>query len=295
MPKLLLLLTTALLLSLPSTAQTFVNETNRWHNANCCFNFSSGMITCQTKAYKFDGEIEIDGKLYRELLENEITDTTVFTGTGDFYREQDNKVYLRPLNSPDEYLIYDFTLEDGDTILLEYGFSMLELEVLELDSIYLNSGEARKRWTLKRTNNTSGSEATIIEGIGSTYSPLSPINMFSLDCWNEHRCYYVNDILEFYADAGDCTLFTVNTASIQNRNPPTVFPNPVSSSIHIELPDHTTNLQVELRDLQGRIVLQRQRLNQDNTLNLEQLPKGVYFLILFENSKNIDTVKVVKI
>ncbi|MBR9922420.1 MAG: hypothetical protein GYB31_16405 [Bacteroidetes bacterium] len=39
MPK-----TLHLLLSLPSTAQTFVNETNRWHNADCCFNFGNGMI-----------------------------------------------------------------------------------------------------------------------------------------------------------------------------------------------------------------------------------------------------------
>lgn len=57
-------------------------------------------------------EVTIDGKIYRELTYQ--VEGSVFEGVGQFYREEGNKVYR--LYEGEERVIYDFTLEVGDSI-----------------------------------------------------------------------------------------------------------------------------------------------------------------------------------
>lgn len=68
-----------------------------------------------------------------------------------------------------------------------------------------------------------------------------------------------------------------------NTLPVTVFPNPVSDMLNIQLADIDANTSLRLLDNQGRLV--RQYDNAPHTLDVSQLPRGIYWLELASNGK----------
>ena len=75
----------------------------------------------------------------------------------------------------------------------------------------------------------------------------------------------------------------------------TICPNPVTDNLHIKLsaeyPSHNTELQVI--DINGRIVLQAAATNEETTLSVTTLPAGIYLLRVNSGGAS-RTVKFVK-
>ena len=72
-----------------------------------------------------------------------------------------------------------------------------------------------------------------------------------------------------------------------------VFPNPVSTDLYIEIANNTNTVALELFDVSGKIVLQKAVSNESISLNMKNLPQGVYFLKI-SSSKKTGTYKIVK-
>jgi hypothetical protein len=72
-------------------------------------------------------------------------------------------------------------------------------------------------------------------------------------------------------------LFT-NRAAQAAALPMALYPNPTTGTVFLQLPDALTNAQVELRDLAGRVLLQAPLVGPSHTLQLADLPAGVYTL-----------------
>jgi len=77
-----------------------------------------------------------------------------------------------------------------------------------------------------------------------------------------------------------------------------IFPNPATNQVFIELSSKMTAFSINLKDLNGKIILQRSHNGKTQTYNLD-LPKeianGVYLLeILTENKKIIKRIEVLK-
>jgi len=74
--------------------------------------------------------------------------------------------------------------------------------------------------------------------------------------------------------------FPTSIADIStNRRLLQLYPNPATTEITIKSPDQTTfPLQLQIHDSRGRLVLQKAILNQQETVNIEQLAPGLYIL-----------------
>ena len=72
-----------------------------------------------------------------------------------------------------------------------------------------------------------------------------------------------------------------------------VFPNPVSTDLYIEIANNTNTVALDLFDVSGKIVLQKAVSNESISLNMKNLPQGVYFLKI-SSSKKTGTYKIVK-
>jgi predicted esterase len=90
------------------------------------------------------------------------------------------------------------------------------------------------------------------------------------------------------------TTATENGKNNENRLDATVFPNPTTSLIHIKMNSLSANTQARITDMQGKIVFIKNNISTDDTLNMEHLPKGVYFILL-ENNEGVFRTKIVKI
>lgn len=138
--------------------------------------------------YKLMNEkVEKAGKTYMKMYRSE-DDLDVVYDTG-LFREEDRKVYFFDDNTQKEYLMFDFSLQAGDTYET-YSYNdqkMVSYKVLSVDNytegpevIRYDYDEERdsmvthhrllRKWTVRRMDNNL--EKTWIEGAGSLEGPL---------------------------------------------------------------------------------------------------------------------------
>ncbi len=72
-----------------------------------------------------------------------------------------------------------------------------------------------------------------------------------------------------------------------------LYPNPTNSKVHILIEDETKNYQLSLLDMVGKNLKQGTINKKMTTLNLEELPKGVYFLKITDET-NVFIKKIIK-
>lgn len=69
-----------------------------------------------------------------------------------------------------------------------------------------------------------------------------------------------------------------------------LFPNPTTNSINITVPNPNEKYEIEIHSPQGQLIL---KTSTSRTIDIEHLPKGIYFLTVNQNNK-IVTKKIVK-
>ncbi|MBO6027488.1 MAG: T9SS type A sorting domain-containing protein [Bacteroidales bacterium] len=82
---------------------------------------------------------------------------------------------------------------------------------------------------------------------------------------------YLTEIVKFFKGTNNTTEVLYHAEA----DPLKVYPNPTSGLINIDI-DETTN--IELMDLQGRIIAKHLVKQGVNIINLEKLPEGLYFI-----------------
>jgi hypothetical protein len=79
-----------------------------------------------------------------------------------------------------------------------------------------------------------------------------------------------------------------------------VYPNPVESSgtLEINTKEPNTKLQVMMTNMQGQVVYKNEFIspvtNIKNIINMTNLPRGMYTLIVFFNERDNRILKVIK-
>jgi len=75
----------------------------------------------------------------------------------------------------------------------------------------------------------------------------------------------------------------------------TVYPNPVTSWVTVDVKDHTAgNLSFQLFDLNGRLIDQKSINSNETRINMEYLPATTYLLKIRSTDKEIKTYKLIK-
>jgi hypothetical protein len=77
-----------------------------------------------------------------------------------------------------------------------------------------------------------------------------------------------------------------------------VYPNPASNYIFLKIPDRFYDQQVtysyDLRDITGKIIISGTLINNPATIDLSYLNPSIYFLRVFNKSRESETFKIIK-
>lgn len=291
----------AILSVFPARSQTFVYhpfpESNATWNVNMnqamCF---MGGSASEDYSITFSGDTTIANLTYQKLMTPFVQVSLGwgciqmnFPGYQGAIRQDvaGKKVYYVPPSQLMEQLLYDFSMEVGDTVkgYLE-SFDQPDI-VTEMDSVLVGD-HYRKRWLINPCY-----EIYLIEGIGSTYGLLKPspgcltdMDYYSLSCFIQNGQTLYPDQLS------ECRLITsthpVDIASAAVG----VYPNPSQGSFTIDIRNHKNIEEIRLTDRVGSIVYQKKNMDQQ-TVNISGLPGGAYILTIIDKENRTTNRKII--
>ena len=147
--------------------------------------------------------------------------------------------------------------------------------------------------TLDDTGGTPACSGTpAVSGLIAPFQPLSTLNSLIADgVWTLN----VND--PYNGDGGTINSFSLNICNVVPSTNlgvktnlitnATIYPNPTTSIININLPEMDQKTSLTLFDLQGREIITKDTNANFETLDLENLQKGVYLLSLQNGNNNV--------
>jgi hypothetical protein len=190
------------------------------------------------------------------------------------------KVYLN--FGTKDTLLYDFTLNVGDTIKETYNVeSSSSVIICSIDSILLNNKY------FKRYNLCDGF-ISIIEGIGSNAGLEAELNPWEYG--ERLDCFYKNDSIFFPAN-GICQV--AGLEEISKKESINIYPNPANNRVTIEIPLQTEDAIISIYNITGQLLL-KQSLQQSQTeISISSLAKGIY-IIKVSSADGIAVKKFIK-
>ncbi len=289
--KRLILLFSSLLL-LPVTYSQIIVDTNKlWVDAEY-LNFGPAFTT----AYRFQDDTIMDGYEYKKLFQTEDT-SLINWGLRGWMREKDKIVYFKdPAWGDDEYMLYNFNLEVGDTF--NFVKFCLPIIVESIDTVVLLNGELKKRIILDCFVDSE----EWIEGIGSTRG-LTKVTegIYGADLWYWLNCFFEDGILKYKQFYWGYECF-FNTTGIDNDSLEkyiVVSPNPFSdyTTFKYELPEsgviHLTIVN-HLGQEVGVLIHETQPAGKHQVQwNVKGLSEGVYFYHLTINKQQTVNGKLI--
>jgi len=253
-------------------------------DVNWTVNFGKSGSSIPDKIYATMGDSTINGLAYQKIgwVENtglpfEQEDLTYYGSI----RDEEGQWLFVPAESTAEFLLYDFTGNVGETIVIEnprWGNGPQEYQVEEIISTPVISG-TRRIWILFHTN--GGNTEYWIEGIGSINGPFGhALQVF--DAGDALICMEQNGELIYRIPEAECCYY-LSTAVAERSPAPAVLitPNPATDRIIIEARGADPNkTDLSVSDALGRSInLARTSGMADNwALDISNLPSGIYTL-----------------
>jgi hypothetical protein len=276
-----------------------------------------------TQYIYFDEDSIVTGKTYKKVFscDDELHENIKYEG---LIREQDKKTYFIGKNSETEYLLYDFSLEEGANFEYQeqgsqipgYEFPSIILYVKKVDFVEISGVQKKRIQLTSLPPDDDIVRATWIESIGSLTglfypqgSMRSPSNVIeTLLCHfqdNESvykdpafsKCYYdkEEDIIydEKENDIYENVKITTLVKSIQTSRL-TVYPNPVDNVLIISPSNEVVSF-VRFTDMLGKTVYTK-RLDADKEYNIDMslFVSGLYFLHIYDVKGHVSTFKIIK-
>ncbi|MDP8204436.1 MAG: T9SS type A sorting domain-containing protein [Candidatus Tenebribacter mawsonii] len=249
--------------------------------------------------YGVYGDTTINNQLYNQLYLIE-DDSTININNMTYYaaiRENDTKQIFVKLRDYDyEILIYDFSLNVGDTIIsnspngyLNWGTCI----ITDIDTIEIENNHYRRRFKI----NNYGESEYWIEGIGSKGGLFFPISDYLTGTINDLLCFKHNDTAIYLnnpeCDKCFCKLYTPIDELTRNTEYINVYPNPTKANIHIDFELEKGLSTIKLINFNGTLIESRITNSFPIQMNIENLPNGIY-LIQLNTEKEIFTKKIIK-
>lgn len=211
------------------------------------------------------------------------------TFTNEFLlREDSGRYYARQDGDHPERLWFDFTLEVGESVLLDYCYDGIggqmqeELTVESIDLVVLENGSQRRKWTLAYSDPQSGFYNITeewIEGIGNVRQGWRhPTAQTCVDIGHWLRCYYENEewveSFEYMPEGTDCC--TIVGIPKWNKPNLVIYPNPVSNVLTIESAGLFST--IEIADNIGRVLYAIHPTSYQITVDMTDYACGSYFI-----------------
>jgi PKD repeat protein len=119
---------------------------------------------------------------------------------------------------------------------------------------------------------------------GETQSVFTPVNNgnYSVDVFDTNGCIATSQAFNFVIQG----MYAVSNNEIN------IYPNPSTSVLNIEVKYLTSYSLIEMINTQGQIVFSKKVNAKNTSINIETLPKGIYFVKLIDD-KNWQVKKVI--
>jgi hypothetical protein len=292
MKKIILILSGLMMLYLTSTGQEYfptVVEGNSWDVmiTNQYMPFDSSWFTT---TYVMTGDTTINALVYKKMY---YTDTYGTHYQSCMREDANRKVWQNDYGTPNEILMYDYTLHAGDSILLGNLEPMsMYMHVDSVTSIIID-GNARQRFWLSVGDENYTAYENWIEGIGSNRGILTSGSEYFVGGHNWLLCMSQNsELLYMNPYYNYCSLYS---AIEQLKDPVlTLFPNPAKGRVNIvDYGMLTGDVTVIIYDNKGVEVMRTKfSESRDSGIDVSSLPPGLYF-VKIKSDKETQTIKLV--
>lgn len=255
-------------------SQNLLTEDKLW--SNVVFGSENPDVYKNSYWVKFQGDTTINNLIYKRILRANDSFHSEWYSNG-FIREDTvaQKVYLFNSYTESDQLLYDFSLENGDSILVRDGY------YVKVDTIlYEPFGNSKD--TVKQICFNKGCTHRWIKGIGSTRGVLNGLNtIMTVGAYYNLVCYYENDKLIYHNSQFD-TCFpdstTVSISMFDDKKKIEIFPNPAKNKITIYSQSGKIS-EVKIYDLTGTCLYQNLNINSNRIdLKTDNFSKGMYIL-----------------
>lgn len=290
------------------TLTTVHGQTNVYHpfpDSNAVWNINFGLYCFwngtanENYSIIISGDTLINGQPYHKLTTPYVQSFSTGTCGGKIagYKgaiRQDQpakKVFFVPPLSNSEQLLYDFTMQVGDTVKGYAGSTntpFLPDVILSIDSV-LVGGNYRKRWKTDSYYNPY-----FIEGIGSAYGMIerSPGNVTDMPGYLV-TCFSQNGITLHPATATNCDLILTSVSTIQeNSSQVKISPNPSTGIFTIQNKEAEISY-IEICNIFGEIVYAETVKSKMHEIKLEDKSRGIYFYKSVSGDKRISSGKLI--
>jgi hypothetical protein len=291
------------ILSFTLTSMCSFSQTNLYcpfpeNNVIWCDSFGfdgNPTSACGVSSITITGDTIIDSAIYHKLFKSEFyyqsgvnyhcstNNPLVFWSGYKGAIRQDTiqrKVFYREPNSTTDSLLYDFSLNVGDTIksYIKILCPDSPTVVTSIDSVLIGT-HYRKRWTVNQYFCISN--AQIIEGIGSASGLLEPFintgvggqTTYKLYCFSQNN----QTLYPYYSLTSGCSLIT----SIQEQTSNdliSISPNPSSGQFTIET-NSTDKKNIDLFNINGKHVFS-DIISEKAIIDMTNLNEGIYILVI---------------
>ncbi|MEP0265205.1 T9SS type A sorting domain-containing protein [Dokdonia sp.] len=289
-----------------SYAQDFslTDQGNRWgvryYDGFCDPDNPDTMGCSETNlnGYRINGEVIINDITYA-VLEATFNDNNPNWNTYLFLREENGIVYSYT-ETQGEQILYNFTLEVGDSIEIGFGGDCFDDEnnnqmadVIDVSTQFI-AGQNRKVITFDVFNNTNFSNSYVqwIEGLGDTGDLISPIVVFCdtpsfLNCFNNG-----NELFIFAENEEDCDSL-LSISEIQ-KTTATLTPNPITDQSIVTINNPQNNTTIAFYNLLGQLISQEELTSNTTVINRSDFPSnGIYFYQIQQQGQVLETQKFI--
>ncbi len=192
-------------------------------------------------------------------------------------------------------LFYDFSLEVNDTIRFYDNFN--QIYTLRLDSIrpYQFENESWSRifhLSYKIFDDEFRDYGhKWVEGMGSVIHGFNPVRPILIDnpSYDNLLCFKNGNIILFSNSNYETCDENFNANSDIRIKEVSIYPNPVTSSINIDLPSENKQVVIRISDVLGKIYDERQVQTTNGRMNLDitGMNKGLYLISIFNEATTI--------
>lgn len=276
--KRILILFAFVLLSFPSFAQDYIPVVI---NGEVFFSTQletlAGIVPAEVTVANFE---KIDGQLYNRVFFKRNLEADMFIG---YLREDPGagEIYFRTTTNPQEYLVYDISLEVGESIELsarwcdgQSGDIATVVSVTELD------GLREVVFDREVGDDQICEPLTFIEGVGPSASLIFPIFRTAIaeNGVAQSLCHASHEAVIYYPAGTDTDLCgggITNTDVVSVSDKVEVFPNPVSNMLQLRgLPEGST---VAVSNGYGQVV---PVILNGSGVDSSNWPAGLYIVVI---------------
>jgi hypothetical protein len=203
-----------------------------------------------------------------------------------------------PLNA-----LYDYTIDNGHEAIIRQAVH--DLVYNNFSEWYIGDWDPLAQLTLVEQNN---SPYAIVQSSQYAAEIYYSIDNLELQPWSEDSLFIAplepgDHIVELYA--GRCGVWdttsvyfnlVVNAITSVDELELSVFPNPASNQVRVELPDHWNDVTLDVFTTQGKWIMSTQNAGRNQvTIDCLNFPKGSYTIVMKQgNKKASGTFIVVK-